>query len=70
MRDIYKLCDVMKMLAQQCDTCGCGKITLFADELAKIQRDAIEIIETQQGEIEKSNEKIMYLLDELIKGRE
>lgn len=70
MRDVDKLCDFMKMLTQQCDTCGCGKITLFADELAKIQRDAVEIIKTQQEEIEKSNEKILYLLDVLIKGRE
>ena len=69
MRDIDKLCDVMRMIARQCDTCGGGKIELFAGDLSKIQRDAVEMLRMQQKEIDKSNEKILFLLDKIIEGR-
>ena len=70
MGDVYKLCDFMKMLALQCETCGSEKITLMSGEVAKIAMDAVEMLEMQQKEIATSNKKIMYLLDVLIKGRE
>ena len=59
----------MRMLANTCDACDGEKITLYAGELAGILRDAAEMLEMQKNEIDKSNEKILFLLDTIIEGR-
>lgn len=68
MRDNFRLCEDLRMLAHNCDSCDGEKITLFAAPLSEMLRIAAETIEQQAEEADKSNEKIMFLLGRLIEG--